>query len=380
MKPYKLAEIYTANKDLKKPWYVYYSFINPETNKFQVFQEKKGINRFKTIRERMEQAKQLRVAINQLLESGFNPFSKTETESDLDFIQAIDYALDKKKLFVSERTIIEYNSQLKYIKQSITNVGFDKIKITKIKRSHIKQVLYEIKKNHSVNTYNKYLSTLKSIFSILVDDLIEVSPIHGLKAEKKEQTEGYKSFESEIKNKIRKLLYKDSFAFGVIGELIYETGIRPNEVLCLKWKDINFDRLSILITGANSKNSKLRLIPIKQGMAEKLGQLYLDNLSPNLEWFIFGNKNTLESKPTKLNRNRLSERWHDVIHVEGKISTEYKLYGLKHTGADDKIMAGVDLEFLKDLYGHHSTKMTRIYAKKIIEKGADVIRKNAPDF
>lgn len=118
---------------------------------------------------------------------------------------------------------------------------------------------------------------------------------------------------------------------------------------------------------------------VKERISEMLKQLYLDNNSPKKDWFLFGNQASLASGPSRFNRNRLSERWRRVLDA-GELPTDLKLYGLKHTGADDKIMAGVDLEYLKDLYGHHSTKMTRVYAKKIKEKGAQVIRDSAPDF
>lgn len=385
MEPYKLAEIYFGKKngkDIEKPWYVYYSYLNPETGKFKVFQEKKGINRFKTIKERTEEAKKLRDAINLDLKEGFNPFSSTQTNilNQQSFVQALDYALEKKKMYRIERTYIEYKSQLKFIKLAIEECGFSELPILEIKRAHIKQVLYKIIQTKSINTYNKYLLTLKSLFSVLVDDeIIEASPVHGIKMEKKAETEGFKSFDADHKKQIKELLYKDCFAFGLIGELIYETGIRPNEILNLKWQDIDHQELTIIVTAASSKNSKIRVVPIKERISEMLKKLYLDNNSPNLDWFLFGEHHSLSSGPNRFNRNRLSERWRRVLD-SANLPPEYKLYGLKHTGADDKIMAGVDLEYLKDLYGHHSTKMTRIYAKKIKEKGADVIRRSAPDF
>lgn len=387
MEQYKLAEIYYGKKngkDITKTWYVYYSFIDPATGKYKVFQEKKGINRVKGLKDRTAEAINLRDAINLSLKEGYNPFATVQnallTLNQKTFVSALDYALDKKKLYRIERTIIEYKSQLKFIKEAIEFCGFQYMNIQDVKRAQIKAVLYQIKKTKSVNSYNKYLLTLKSLFSVLVEDeIIEVSPVHGIKQEKKPESGGYKSFDLPTKKKIKELLYQDSFAFGLIGEIIYETGIRPNEILNLKWTNIDYVNLTIEVTGVSSKNSKIRIVPIKERISEMLQKLYLDNSSPKKDWFIFGNSETLKSGPNRFNRNRLSERWRKVLDA-GELPSDFKLYGLKHTGADDKIMAGVDLEYLKDLYGHHSTKMTRIYAKKIKEKGAEVIRDKSPDF
>jgi len=46
-----------------------------------------------------------------------------------------------------------------------------------------------------------------------------------------------------------------------------------------------------------------------------------------------------------------------------KLGIEKHQYALKHTGADDKILAGVPLEALRDLYGHSSKLMTEKYAR-----------------
>ena len=86
MNQYKLAEIYYGKKngkDIKKAWYVYYSFLNPETGKYKVFQEKRGINRYKTIKERTAEAIMLRDAINADLKDGFNPFLTVQTNSKI---------------------------------------------------------------------------------------------------------------------------------------------------------------------------------------------------------------------------------------------------------------------------------------------------------
>jgi integrase len=379
---YKTAKIFYGKKngkDIKKEWFVYFSYLNPTTGKFQRFKEFKGINRFHTIKERTEHALMLQEAINIELKNGFNPFSLAEDPFTKNFSEALDYALSKKSMSVSDRTNIEYKSQLKFIKDAIKHCYLDEVPITQIKRANIKQVLYWLQANKSTNTYNKYLLVLKTLFSVLVEDeLIEFSPVHGIKAQKKHETPGYVSFDAKTKETVRNLMYADSFAFGLIGETIYETGIRPNEVLSLKWENINYDELTITVPGISSKNNKIRIVPVKQSLIDKYKRHELDNNCPKT-WYIFSDKLTFESGEIKLHRNRLSDRWHEVIHEQG-LPSNLKLYGLKHTGADDKIMAGISLDYLKELYGHHSTKMTRIYAKKITQKAGEVIRKDAPDF
>ncbi|MFA6260409.1 MAG: tyrosine-type recombinase/integrase [Bacteroidia bacterium] len=382
MKEYKEAEIYfgaKTGKDITKQWYVYYYFMDPATRKFKRFIEKKGINRFHTIRERTSEATALREAINLELKSGYNPFGIGSSKFTMSFAGAMDYCLTKKEKSWSRKTYLDYRSGLKYIKIGLQQTKLDNELINEVRRGDIKRLLYRLKEDHSVNTVNKYLALLKSFFAVLVEDeLIEVSPVHGIKEERQPERKGYKTMSKGVREKVKELTYEESFAFGVVCETIYQTGIRPAELLSLQWD--NIDLQDLIITVIESKNRKIRIVPINQSLADKYLTIQKNITGVQNDWYIFSNKFTLASGPKRLHRNRLTEMWDRVIHKNGGLPTDLKLYGLKHSGADDKIMSGIPIEYLRDLYGHHSTKMTRVYAKKMIEKSSQVIRDQSPEF
>lgn len=56
------------------------------------------------------------------------------------------------------------------------------------------------------------------------------------------------------------------------------------------------------------------------------------------------------------------------------------LYAMKHYGADKKILAGMNMDSLRELYGHSSKLMTEKYAKIIKEVYRKDILDNSPDF
>lgn len=56
------------------------------------------------------------------------------------------------------------------------------------------------------------------------------------------------------------------------------------------------------------------------------------------------------------------------------------MYSLKHKGADDKILAGIDLDALRELYGHRSKYMTEKYARAVKDLYRKQIIDNSPDF
>jgi hypothetical protein len=53
---------------------------------------------------------------------------------------------------------------------------------------------------------------------------------------------------------------------------------------------------------------------------------------------------------------------------------------MKHYGADKKILAGMSMDSLRELYGHSSKLMTEKYAKTIKEVYRKDIMDNSPDF
>jgi len=67
MKPYKLAEIYRG-----KDWFVFFSYLNPTTQKFKRYKVYENINRHKGS-EREQYAQKLKNAVNEALKKGFNP-------------------------------------------------------------------------------------------------------------------------------------------------------------------------------------------------------------------------------------------------------------------------------------------------------------------
>jgi site-specific recombinase XerD len=56
------------------------------------------------------------------------------------------------------------------------------------------------------------------------------------------------------------------------------------------------------------------------------------------------------------------------------------MYAMKHLGANKKILAGLDIDSLRELYGHSSKLMTEKYATVIKELHRKEILDKSPDF
>lgn len=68
------------------------------------------------------------------------------------------------------------------------------------------------------------------------------------------------------------------------------------------------------------------------------------------------------------------------MHPKTGLGINKHLYALKHTGADDKILAGIELDALRELYGHTSKLMTERYARKVKDIYRAQIVQKSPSF
>ena len=110
------------------------------------------------------------------------------------------------------------------------------------------------KQSFEQTTISRKISTVRQFFNFLfVEQLIDVNPATNITAPKKKQTLPRFLSEEDIK-KILNYLYvnKDSFKNFqtlLLTELLYATGLRVSELVCMKLSNINDDLNSICILG-----------------------------------------------------------------------------------------------------------------------------------
>jgi site-specific recombinase XerD len=111
----------------------------------------------------------------------------------------------------------------------------------------------------------------------------------------------------------------------------------------------------------------------------------------NKEFFVFGTKREhsnrglkreLDFTPAKnqLNRDCASKLWRKLVKNTTGLGIDVNMYSMKHLGANKKILAGVELDALRELYGHTSKMMTLRYAKVVKEVNRKQILEKSPDF
>lgn len=129
------------------------------------------------------------------------------------------------------------------------------------------------------------------------------------------------------------------------------TGLRQGELFHLSWEMIDLKERSIIIAGEITKNSSSRYIPLNDEAYKIITQLF--EKSSLKKGLVFPSK---DNKPF----NNVKRSWTTVLK-KAQI-TEFRWHDLRHHFASKLVMAGIDLNTVRELLGHSDIKMTLRYA------------------
>jgi len=146
--------------------------------------------------------------------------------------------------------------------------------------------------------------------------------------------------------------------------LALNTGLRRGELFALTRENVDMPRALLTVKGETAKSGKTRHIPLN---AEALAALaaWRDS-KPTAQGLVFPGQDGGRLTDTKTAFNRLLEK----AGVE-----KFRFHDLRHHFASRLVMAGVDLNTVRELLGHGDIKMTLRYAHLAPEhKAAAVAR------
>ena len=370
--------------DLNNPWYVYFRYNGKK------FVYKKGINYIKNYKKRLAEANSLADALHQKLKDNWNPeiAEITATKIDLTLIAALDFAIEKKTPNIGTKTLSGYTGTIKFVTSAIKKLGLEYLQISKTKRVHIRLIIEKVKeeRNWSNNAYNKHLNHLKAILSELIQwDIIETNPAHKINNLAVAESDANTPACVEDIEKIKKELESKDYNFWVFCLTIFHTGIRPEEILKITLEMINIENSEIILPAGITKTNRKRIVPINHHLMEYYKKMNFENLPKH--YFLFAsNRESGKGNvgkfpdfipgPTKLKRDTATRRWEK--YVKKGLEIQMNMYAMKHLGANRKILAGLELDSLRELYGHTSKLMTEKYAKVIKEVHRKNILQNSP--
>ncbi len=144
--------------------------------------------------------------------------------------------------------------------------------------------------------------------------------------------------------------------------LSLNTGLRRGEVFTLAWESVSLGGRTLTVEGSQAKSGTTRHVPLNAEALQVLKTWKAQHKQPR--GLVFPGK---EGAPM----DNVRKAWAGVLE-KAKV-TCFRWHDLRHTFASKLVMAGVDLNTVRELLGHTSLEVTLRYAHLAPEHKAEAV-------
>lgn len=288
---------------------------------------------------------------------------------------------------LAENTLESYNRDMEIFLQHLKKQNKN---ITSVSSRDLDVFIHQMTTTYSSSTVNRIISSLKRFFDFLqMENIIKSNP--SIELEHRKQEILLPKFLSEtMVSRLLEETAKDKSDFGVqfhaMLELLYATGLRVSELVCLKMSAIEKEFTSnsdnyriknyIKILG---KGGKERIVPIAKNCVGVLVQ-YLKLRDRLLSGFssayVFTtrvkfrkssdyNKNIpiykLEKKDNHMARQVFARHLKQLCEDAGLNKNLVSPHVLRHSVATHLLKNGADIRIIQEFLGHADISTTQIY-------------------
>ena len=148
--------------------------------------------------------------------------------------------------------------------------------------------------------------------------------------------------------------------------LCHDSGMRPDEVISLRWDDILWDKSLIFVREGKTRKST-RYVPLSNRVREALR---LRSKKARTEW-IFASKRK-GTKTGHITHTGIEKPFRQVRKA-AKLPKELVLYSARHSFATDLLDRTGNLKLVMDVLGHESVTTTQKYLHPALKNIADVV-------
>ena len=297
------------------------------------------------------------------LEKGFSKNTVLAYEKDLrKFLNFFCWYKNNKNIDLSNLS----ENDLKKIKETdfdYKNLSLSLDELINIKYNEIRPYLFFITfLNYKKTSRKRIIASIKSFYNFLLKNNlnIDLNIINELKGPKLDQSlprpiefKNIKEIMDEI-NSIKNDNWIKKRNIALIS-IIYGCGLRVNEALSIKFKDIpkNTSKGYIKIIG---KGNKERIVPLINYVMKKINE-YISScpFNWNDENYLFLGKNQ-----KKLN-SAVFQRDFRKIRKKLGLNEKFTPHALRHSFATHLLDGGADIKVVQELLGHSSPSTTQIY-------------------
>lgn len=363
-KNFSVPKIYSANGDLNKRWYVYFSYRDPNSGKLKrqtpIYS---NANKFKTKEERLSVLVTYRKALLNLLKKGYSPHADNEElyakltgnntqlpsinkereialeptqansdqvdntrESVMTYKEAFTFGLKQKEKLINETTRRSFENRLKnflrWVEENHPNVQG----INEIDKRLVSSFLSDVLSKTSARNRNNFRADLSSIMQVLYDNDIVKSNIIKQIPVLKSIPKRNKTYTQEKQEEIFEYLEKEDRNLLLFIKFISYNFLRPIEVCRLQIGDIDLKNKTIQFQAKNS--------PVKTKIIPDLLIKELPNLSKLKKGLFLFTPDEIGGKwDTELENKRdyYSKRFKRVVKDHFGLGKDYGLYSFRHT-------------------------------------------------
>ena len=278
------------------------------------------------------------------------------------------------ELRYSLHTVKAYRTDLNIFNEYL-NQNYD-LSIQEANHSMIRSWLVEeLNKGNSPRTVNRKITSLKSFFKYLIrENKIKINPTNRILSSKISKTLPQFIGVSDMNELLDKLQFANCFSEQrdkLIIEILYSTGIRLSELICIKTKDVNHQKRQIKVLG---KRNKERIIPLTIELINSIDK-YL--ILRNQQKIIDISYLLITDSGKKINSSMVYRKVNKLLNGVTTLNKKSP-HVLRHTFATHMLNNGADLNVIKELLGHASLSATEVYTHNSIDELKQIFNTSHP--
>ncbi|MDY0781053.1 tyrosine-type recombinase/integrase [Tenacibaculum sp. IB213877] len=285
--------------------------------------------------------------------------------------QFLNYLLLEKNY--SKHTVLAYQTDLMAFKD-FCEVEFDQTDLENVHYNQIRSWIVSMVNQGLTNrTINRKITSLKTFYKFLQKtEVISVNPLQKHKALKAQKNVQIPFTQKEV-DKVIEGIEEDDFESvrnKLIVELLYSTGMRRDELINIKEKDVDLYNKTIKVLG---KRNKERFVPLLPSVIQTLTKyLEFKKEYPSKVEELLVTKKGLKIYET------LVYRTINLYFSQVSVKVKKSPHILRHTFATHLLNEGADLNSVKELLGHSSLASTQVYTHNNLSQIKDMFNKAHP--
>ncbi len=403
-----LPKLSDAGGDIRKDWFIYYSYRNPKTGKMQRFRIYEGFKSINNINARRRYADKKIRELTEKLKHGWTPFDDDQVIYD-DMISYANIANVYGKRRKGNKTLKYYTSQfIEHIRDTVSYRSLDTYRsklrhfvlwaesrdiaendLSVYDEGIIDSFFTFIIKNRKLQgrTVKKYGQILRRFFDYLISEGVTYSnPVVKIPKAANTIDHGAKPIRTDDVEKLKQLISKEDKQLWLAILFQFYCFIRPGiELRFMRIQWIDFTTGTITIPAAMevngkmekiSKNGKESTIVVPSQFLRVLKNDYkLDKYDKRM--FVFDRGGEPGYFP--LGHNTLRNRFNRFRDELG-LSKDYKFYSWKHTGCVFASNAGIPVKDIQMQMRHYSLDITDKYLRKMKGIDSEHLKNGFPDI